>query len=719
MLNPFRRQNLTGVTDPEEAKGRHGFCFFAGLRAPDMTKPAVNPADATSVNATVVAAPNYGAVIAPSTRAEIAGFRAVVPDLAASVRATASEISAHPVTGIIMAGQMARVMPGPEHGLTHAEQKAYEVALLRARDNDIAAGRTARVEKNDAMLKAQALRGVYGDLRPAYNNIPIVPITVSSGPTALKGSLLSHIPEAEAQAAPAGDPLEQYNAARDRFVDEHLSKEFTLPSGMPIVGAILDQIVEHWNRFGPEKETLWFFFHKPGTSKIRINAEEVPGTSRFDGHTVDQLHGVVERLVERNREYIQKEAQTGETVVCYPYAMINHWLGRKWDLEQHYHDSVMHRVCVDSMLPGHAGVHQTAVVPSGDGLNDSFFDPHAEVAKIATEMADAYGDGSEDGSRASAGDMFGRAFYQVGTVVGRVGNLPRGVAGRISTVTGQYATGAGSVDQSSISKADYDKRVNAMRAAGFDDDAIERAMAGMTVHKEGKSKKTKTTRSGDALEMADGRLVLPSSTMLRVTESRRPKEVTVWVAGSHEDYLVKRFPSNARKLGKSVKKTSKRIMKRLGLGTIADPAEGFVVEAYVQNADVVVSDVIYLPTEGGYEQSEPSADVYEIGYWVYPKTARSVTINGRSVVLTEKDRLWITTLIVIKRADKAIDQFTVYTAQPGSVRSESVFANALESDEPLGSVFTYNGVAKKPIVVQGRKMWPSVTASFFARTVTV
>ena len=53
----------------------------------------------------------------------------------------------------------------------------------------------------------------------------------------------------------------------------------------------------------------------------------------------------------------------------------------------------------------------------------------------------------------------------------------------------------------------------------------------------------------------------------------------------------------------------------------------------MQNADVVVSDVIYLPTEGGYEQSEPSADVYEIGYWVYPKTARSVTINGRSVVL--------------------------------------------------------------------------------------
>lgn len=723
MLRIFRKQKNVGVTESDEARQRGALCFD-GLRPPSFSKGDESGAGS---NATVVSASNYGAIIAPSTRSELAGLGALPADLARSVAATAGEIRQHPVSGTVEWGMRARVTPTPHEGLTNSELNAYEVAYLKERDSRIARGQD--VSKTDAVLRNQVLAGVYGNMLPATMNPPVIPVSVSTGPATVLGNQLVHVSEAEAEISPAasagasiqhaGAALDKYTAEMKAHVGKKMAQHMVVRSEnnmLPVPPEMLEQVVKSWNDFGSDKPMLWFFFHGP-SGKCRITGEHVAEATLYDNMEMDDLHSQSQALVASNRGYVTKNRRAGETVACYPHALINKWLQSHYAYEGEFVGDHTSRVLSGAMLPGDAGIHAGCSIESSS-VDSEHFNPHNYVEKIASCLADDYASESPKGTAAlAAGDLFEAAAATVGRFAGTVGDLPQTVAGGISRATGSYAAAASGVDVEEITEGEARRREKALRDAGFSQSAIAAAMANVRVaNKKGRSKKTKVTRMGEAFVLEDDYELLPAKTMLRFSRGFRTKESGFWQTGDkcHKTFLAKYFPDNAKVLREEVRRMSKQVMITWGLGSMKKPRPGFVVTEYVMNRRDGVSDELYLPS-GGYKiDSDADADVYEIGYWVHPTSEQVLRIDGVQRAVSSTARLWISHIFVIKRGTRSIDHFMQWTAVPGERTAEMHYCNAVRDITPIGRVFTVNYTSRVKVSNNTGGVWPTAIVHLYS-----
>lgn len=730
MLTIFRKPRNVGVTEDAEAKQRGALCFD-GLRPPNINKPVDSGA---GNNSTVVSAPNYGAIVSPTTRSEFAGLSALPADLARSVAATAAEIRQHPVSGTVEAGLRARATPTVHEGLTNSEMNSYVVTYLKERDSRLARGQD--VSKTDAILRNLILSGGYGDLRAALLNPPVVPITVSTGPAAVLRNQLVHVAETDTSvsaAAPAGAQLQhagaalnEYNEALKAHVGERMAKHMVVKSGdnfLPVPPKMLYEIKQKWEDFGSDKPMLWFFFHSP-EGHCRMTGENVPAAVSYDGMEIDDLHEHSKLLVEGNRGYVTKHRRAGETVACYPHALINKWLQANHAYTSEFETQHISRQLSGAMLPGDAGIHAGCTIEEMPEESETF-DPHSYVEKIAACIADGYtSEASKTEAAIAAGDLFDGAgglvdsvASTVGRVAGTVGDLPKTVASNVSRVTGRYAVGAAGDDVEMITEAEARRREKALRDAGFSQSAIAAAMAGVRVDgKKGRSKKTKATRSGAALVLEDGYEIIPSKTMLRFSRGVRDKESGFWTNGEkcHKTFLSTYFPGNAKALRTEIKSMSKTVMRSWGFGSLKKVPDNLVVTEYAVNRRTGFSDELYLPNNGYLLDGEAAADVYEMGYWVYPKAEQMLTIDGVKRAVSNAARLWISHVFVIKRGTRFVDHFMQWTTVPGERTSVMHYCNAVRDIRPIGRVFTVNYTSQMKVSHAAGTAWPTAIVHLYA-----
>jgi hypothetical protein len=722
MLQIFRKPRNVGVTEGAEAKSRGALCFD-GLRPPNINKPVDSGA---GNNSTVVSAPNYGAIVSPTTRNEFAGLSAIPADLARSVAATASEIRQHPVSGTVEWGLRARATPTSHEGLTNSEMQSFVVAYLKERDGRIARGQD--VSKTDAILRNQILSGAYGDLRPALLNPPVVPITVSTGPAAVLGNQLVHVTETESAAVAAdsaaaqihaGAALTEYNEALKAHVGERMAKHMVVKSNdtfLPVPPRMLAEIKQKWEDFGSDKPMLWFFFHSP-EGHCRMTGENVPAAVSYDNMDIDDLHEHSKLLVEGNRGYVTKHRRAGETVACYPHALINKWLQANHAYTTEFESQHTAHLLSGSMLPGDAGIHAGCTIEEPPEEGETF-DPHSYVEKIASCIADGYtSEGSKTEAAIAAGDLFEDAAGTVGRLAGTVGNIPEIVAGRVSVVTGKYAAAAAGNEAEVITEGEARRREKALRDAGFKPEAIAAAMANTRVDgKKGRGKKTKATRSGDALVLEDGYEIIPSKTMLRLSRGVRDKDSGFWMTGEkcHKTFLSSYFPMNAKALRAEVKSMSKNVMKMWGFGSLKKVPDNFVVTEYAVNRRAGFSDELYLPNNGYSLDDEAAADVYEMGYWIYPTSEKVLMIDGVKRIVSSAARLWISHVFVIKRGTRLVDHFMQWTTVPGESKSIMHYCNAVRDIKPIGRVFTTNYTSQTKVTHASGNAWPTSIVHLYA-----
>lgn len=729
MLAAFRRTKQVGTTTAEESRQRGALCFD-GLRAPKI----VDSSDGSSgASATVVSASNYGAIIAPSTRSELAGLTSVPADIGRSVAATASLIREHPVAGTVEWGLRARVTPTPHEGLTNSEVNSFAVAGGKERDTRLAKNQTASVAQTDAWNRRFVLAGGIGDPRAALKNRPVVPITVTTGPAVVHDNQLLHAVETTTdatEAAPAGASIQHAGAAMDKYntelkahIAEHLAPHMIVSTsdGMkPVPPEMLARLVDRWNEFGSDKPMLWFFFHKPNGS-CRIMGEAAEGATAYDNHSVDELHNSSAALVGLNKAYVTMHCKPGESAACYPHGIVNSWLQERHKAEVDFHRRWSARVFSGAMLPGNAGVHAGVSIDSATEETEHF-DPHAYVAKIAQHLADDYSEEQPAANAAlAAGDLLERVTGFAGTVAGKVGDVPGYVAGGISRATGAYANAASGVIEV-ITQREADKRVKAMRDAGFSQDSIDAAMINVRVdsggNSVGKKKKKMVTRvgSGDAFVLKDGSVLNPDKTMIRLSHGVRSTDVGMWVFGEecHENFINKYFPQNSKRLRKAVRSMSKAVMASWGLGSPKKPAAGFSVTEYAVNYRDGVSDEVYLPS-GGYQlDSDADAEALEIGYWITPDTERQIRIDGIMHNVSKKVRLCISHVFFIKRLERTVDHFMQWTSTPGEFKTVMNYCNAVIDPTPIGRVFSAIYTSNDKVKTGRGAGWPTAMVQMYS-----
>ena len=735
MLGYFRK-NRTGVVPDEEAKGgRRGACGFAGIRAQNLQEQDVSSSQGSTNHATVVKAGGlYGVALAPSTKDEFAGLRSAVPDIAASARATATEIMEHPVHGIVNVGLRWRVMPTPEHGLTPSETSNYGVAFSRGRDNMLAAGKVEQVRKNDERVHSELMNGVYGNpydwMKPPSN----LGVTVSTGPTVIEGNQLIHTPASQ-EATPAGAALDQFSEQKRAFVQAHLEPEMKVATGDGISLPLLDNIVDKWNAVGSEKPMLWVFFHRSDGS-VRVHGVPTPDAAKFDHLSVDELHRLMPEIREDNKDYINMHSNRGDSVTCYPSGMVNHWLRRRYELESKFDKFVTHHIASGDMLPGAAGIHEVSGASlSGSDDGSEYFSPAAHVARIAEALASPSESAFEDAC-AHAGDVFGKVTSTAGrvadkvsftagkvagnvvdtagTITGKVGNVPSAVFGTVSQLSDRYLRASEAADSTIISKEEYARRTAALRSAGFNPDEIAKAME---KYKTGIYANTKTarTRSGDAFLMEDGRMVHPQYTMLLVMDGYRDTDSRAWLSGKHGGFLATFLRNEtAVELKKAIKKMSKERMRAFGLGVPKKPAYGLTIEPYIPANSKSMIGRVYLASPSGFDLNKPVARFYQLGFWVYANEPTPIVYCGENVTLSQESRIWFNHIIAVKDSG-AIDHFMSWSEMPGKTQEAGLYCNVVHGTKPIGFYTTSRKTASKSLDFGGKKKWKSSEVTMFAQ----
>lgn len=698
----FFREKRTGVTTEEEAKtGRHGACGFAGLRAPNLQGMDVASGKQSKGVNTVVQAGNYGVALSPSTSEEVRGFASVFPNIVDSARATGRLIQQHPVAGIVNAGTRSRVMPTPEHGLTPSEQSNYAVYWMRNRDDDIAAGKIKKVQKDDEKVRNSLMNGVYGNPLDWMDKPSGLPVSVSTGPTAIEGNQLIHTPLAMEQdvASPAGDALDQYQSNMRAHVEANL--EAKVITGHKISLDTLDKIVDGWNRTGAENRMLWFFFHQPD-GRVRVYGRHAANLEQFDMHSEDDLHTTVPVLMQHNSDCIRAYARPGDSVTCYPSAMVNHWLKRRYDLESEFHQMMQHRVASAEMLPGAAGLHAL----SGAMLSgNETFNPAIHVATIAESLASHSGDSMEN-ANAAAQTVFGKAASKVvstaGRISGAVGDVPVAVFGGLSKAAQWYTSGAEESNRKSWAKF-YENQQNeeAKKAAK---EAKKAAKA---------ANKKPATRSGDPLIMPDGRPMHPSYTMLMVMDGYRGKEETTWGSRKHNVFLATILGADAAaSMKKAIKKMTNKRMKSSGLPSMKSRDSTLIVQAYVPTISDRMIGMAFLPTLDGFDLNQPVGRFYQIGYWVYSEKPTKVMYLGKEVTISFEKRIWFNHYIIVKE-DGSVDHFMSWTEAPGQDCEKGSYCNAMKGDDAVGVYYTSRKTSKKGIEMDAGKLWKSTEVTMF------
>lgn len=732
----FFRKNRTGVVPDEEANvGRRGACGFAGIRAQSLQEQQLSQSEKSKNHATVVKAGGlYGVAVAPSTKREIEGFQSAPSDIAASVRATAAEIREHPVHGIVNAGLRWRVMPTPEHGLTPSETSNYGVAFSRGRDNMLAAGKVDQVRKNDERVFHELMNGAYGNpyewMRPQSN----LGVTISTGPTAIQGNQLIHT-SMTTEAAPAGDALDQFNEQKRAYVQENLEPEMKVATGDGISLPLLDNIVEEWNNAGSDKPMLWMFFHQRD-GRVKVHGVPTKEAAQYDNCSVDELHRVMPMIREDNKSYISMHAQPGDSVTCYPSAMVNHWLRRRYQLESDFDKVVRHHIASGDMLPGAAGIHEVsgASISGSDG-DSEYFNPAFHVACIAEALASPSESAFEDACT-HAGDLFGKVtgtagrvadkvsftagkvagnvVDTAGTITGKVGNVPSAVFGTVSQLSDRYLRASEAADSTVISKEEYARRTAALRSAGFNPDEIAKAMEKYTTGIYANTK-TARTRSGDAFLMEDGRMVHPQYTMLLVMDGYRDADARAWLSGKHGGFLAKFLRTEtAAELKKAIKKMSKERMRAFGLGVPKKPAYGLTIEPYIPANSTSMIGRVYLASPSGFDLNKPVAHFYQLGFWVYATQPTQIVYCGENVTLSQESRIWINHIIAVKE-NGAIDHFMSWSEMPGKDKEAGLYCNVVHGTKPTGFYTTSRKTAKKPSDFGGKKKWKSSEVTMFAQ----